>query len=42
VGGLAGILYGEEAIPSYWLEQLIKLEDIEKLCDTLAARTQVF
>lgn len=42
VGGLAGILYGEEAIPSYWLEQLIKLKDIEKLCDTLAARTQVF
>lgn len=31
VGGLAGILYGEEGIPDEWKEQLVKSEEIRQL-----------
>ncbi len=31
-GGLAGLLYGVEAIPTEWLEVLARREDIIKLC----------
>nr|WP_314494548.1 ADP-ribosylglycohydrolase family protein [uncultured Chryseobacterium sp.] len=32
-GGLAGIYYGFENIPKEWIEELVKKEDIEKLCE---------
>jgi len=32
-GGLAGMLYGVDAIPKEWLNQLARREYIEKLCD---------
>lgn len=32
-GGLAGALYGYDAIPSEWLDTLIKREYIEELCE---------
>ena len=32
-GGLAGALYGYDAIPSEWLDTLIKKECIEELCE---------
>jgi ADP-ribosylglycohydrolase len=35
-GGLAGLLYGVEQIPSAWIEQLARKEDIEDLCERLA------
>lgn len=31
-GGLAGIYYGEEAIPEEWLDVIARLEDIRALC----------
>ena len=31
-GGMAGILYGYEAIPSEWLDVLMKHEYIDKMC----------
>ncbi|OWA35054.1 hypothetical protein B9G55_14180 [Saccharibacillus sp. O16] len=31
VGGLAGILYGESAIPSEWLSQIVKLDELREL-----------
>lgn len=31
-GGLAGILYGLDAIPAQWLEVLAKRDEIETLC----------
>ena len=34
-GGLAGALYGYEAIPKVWKETLIKREYIEELCDKI-------
>lgn len=34
-GGIAGIYYGFENIPQEWLSQLIRKEDIEKLCTKL-------
>ncbi|MCI5080786.1 MAG: ADP-ribosylglycohydrolase family protein [Saprospiraceae bacterium] len=35
-GGLAGILYGFERIPSEWIQALARKEDIDKLCLNLA------
>jgi ADP-ribosylglycohydrolase len=32
-GGLAGVFYGVEGIPSEWLEQLARRDYIEKLCE---------
>ena len=34
-GGLAGLYYGSEAIPEYWLASLARLEDILQLGDEL-------
>lgn len=34
-GGLAGILYGFEAIPQRWINQLARKDDIFDLCDRL-------
>lgn len=36
-GGLAGLLYGEKAIPGAWLSQLVRRKDIEDLASNLAA-----
>lgn len=38
VGGLAGILYGADAIPAEWQNQLARLPDILQLCDEVYAR----
>jgi ADP-ribosylglycohydrolase len=35
-GGLAGALYGYDAIPEKWLNTLIKREMIDKLCEDFA------
>ena len=35
-GGLAGILYGYDAIPPEWREALIHREAIEALCDSFS------
>ena len=32
-GGLAGALYGYDAIPKEWLDTLIKREFIEEMCE---------
>lgn len=32
-GGLAGLMYGIDAIPERWLSQLARLEDIQSLCE---------
>ena len=37
-GGLAGALYGYDAIPTEWLETLAKRNEIEALCDRAFAR----
>ena len=37
-GGLAGALYGYDAIPTEWLDTLIKREYIEKMCERAARR----
>lgn len=37
-GGLAGILYGFDAIPEAWVNQLARLNDILELCDELNQR----
>ena len=37
-GGLAGLYYGEEAIPAAWLDVLARREWIESLCDRAAQR----
>jgi hypothetical protein len=34
-GGLAGLFYGIEQIPTEWIETLVKKEDIENLCNKL-------
>ncbi len=36
-GGLAGLYYGEENIPSTWLDILAKREEIRNMCDSFAA-----
>lgn len=37
-GGIAGILYGSQAIPEEWLTQLARRNDIEKLAARLAGK----
>lgn len=32
-GGLAGALYGYDAIPEVWLDTLIKCDEIEQICE---------
>jgi ADP-ribosylglycohydrolase len=34
-GGIAGIYYGYENIPEEWIAELVKKDDIEKLCEKL-------
>lgn len=34
-GGLAGIYYGFENIPQEWIDELVRKDDIEKLCEKL-------
>ena len=36
-GGLAGMIYGVEAIPVEWLETLKRRDYLEKICDDFAA-----
>ncbi|WP_444626790.1 ADP-ribosylglycohydrolase family protein [Flavobacterium columnare] len=40
-GGLAGLIYGYEAIPKAWLEVLARKNDIEKLCNRMAERYSI-
>ena len=35
-GGLAGIYYGYDGIPSNWLDQIARADFIEELCDKLS------
>jgi len=37
-GGLAGLIYGYDAIPEKWIEVLSRKNDITKLCDDLTKR----
>lgn len=37
-GGLAGLLYGYESIPTKWLKRLARKEDIDDLCNSLALK----
>lgn len=39
-GGMAGLFYGFEQIPSKWVEVLAKREKIEELCIRLSAKVQ--
>ena len=38
-GGLAGLLYGYQQIPAAWIEPLARKEEIDNLCERLAAAT---
>lgn len=38
VGGLAGIVYGVDGIPNDWYNSLVKLGQLENLCDELWAK----
>jgi len=38
-GGLAGLLNGYEQIPAAWIEPLARKEEIDDLCQRLAAAT---
>lgn len=40
-GGLAGLIYGYEAIPKDWLEVLARKNDIENLCNRLSERYSI-
>ncbi|NMH88975.1 ADP-ribosylglycohydrolase family protein [Flavivirga algicola] len=40
-GGLAGLLYGYNAIPDNWVHVLSRREDIEKLCDELSIKYNI-
>lgn len=39
-GGLAGLLYGFDAIPQKWVDQLARKDDIINLCDKLEKKLQ--
>lgn len=39
-GGLAGLLYGFDAIPQKWIDQLARKDDIFDLCDRLEKKLQ--
>jgi len=41
VGGLAGLLYGYETIPSEWIDVLARKKDIENLADRLMEKYEV-
>ena len=34
-GGIAGIFYGFEKIPDEWISELVRRDDVEKLCEKL-------
>ncbi len=40
-GGLAGLLYGYDVIPSNWIAVLSRKEDITKLCDELSKKYKI-
>ncbi|MDN3695615.1 ADP-ribosylglycohydrolase family protein [Chryseobacterium tructae] len=40
-GGLAGIYYGFENIPQEWINELVRKDDIEKLCEKLSHKYPV-
>lgn len=40
-GGLAGLLYGFENIPSHWITQIARYEDIENLAQRLAEKIEI-
>lgn len=37
-GGIAGMFYGFENIPDEWISELVRKDDIEKLCEKLALK----
>ena len=39
-GGLAGLLYGFDAIPQKWIDQLARKDDIFDLCDRLSEKIE--
>jgi len=39
-GGLAGMLYGVDSIPKKWLNQIVRLDYIEELCDSFYSSLQ--
>lgn len=40
-GGLAGLIYGYDAIPKEWIHVLARKNDIEKLCDKLSEKYEI-
>ncbi|WP_160139069.1 ADP-ribosylglycohydrolase family protein [Chryseobacterium sp. c4a] len=40
-GGLAGIYYGFENIPQQWVDELVRKDDIEKLCEKLSNKYSI-
>lgn len=40
-GGIAGLLYGFEAIPTVWIDELARKSDIENLCERLYKKISV-
>lgn len=40
-GGLAGIYYGFENIPQEWVDELVRRNDIEKLCEKLDSKYSI-
>ncbi len=40
VGGLAGILYGYDSIPQEWINTLVKINMISKLCDDFYSKVK--
>lgn len=40
-GGLAGIYYGFENIPQQWVDDLVRKDDIEKLCEKLSNKYSI-
>jgi ADP-ribosylglycohydrolase len=40
-GGLAGLYYGEEAIPSEWINSIVKLDDVNNLIDKLCLKYNI-
>ncbi len=41
-GGLAGLIYGYEAIPEKWINQLVRKDDIIGLCDRLNTKYETY
>ncbi|MCO6174653.1 ADP-ribosylglycohydrolase family protein [Flavobacterium sp. NRK F10] len=40
-GGLAGLIYGYKIIPEKWISQLVRKDDITKLCDRLSEKYEI-